>query len=147
MTSKNTPQGDRNWKVLVVEDSLPDRILLQEHFRDAGLNVTLDEAESGQQCWEMLQTQSYDCVFIDYILHDTDGLEIIKKLKHTNKNTALVLFTGHRLQGLRARALQLGATHVLSKDEINPEKLVKVLTENLKQQSPSMVWLRRSADS
>lgn len=123
----SSANSKRSWSILIVDDSSPDRTLIREYFRDAGLNINLDEASSGEQCYKLVHDNDYDCIFIDYKLHDTNGLEVLKKLSHGHSSSALILLTGHDHKGLGVRALQQGAADFLCKDEIGPETLARTL--------------------
>ncbi len=72
--------------VLVIEDSLTDRMILKMYLEKAGLKVkALSNAESAL---ELMKTSQPLVIITDIILPDMSGFQLCRKLK---KNSQLVL--------------------------------------------------------
>lgn len=65
--------------ILVVDDVLSNRLLMQEYFADTIHHVWL--AEDGVQALEMVQASQPDLIFLDLRMPNMDGEEVAKILK------------------------------------------------------------------
>ena len=65
-------------RLLLVEDNTEIRRSVRELIGNG--DVTVDEAESGEQALEALRAGGYDCVILDLGLPDMDGDELLKRL-------------------------------------------------------------------
>ncbi|MDG9710622.1 response regulator [Streptomyces sp. DH10] len=65
--------------VLVIEDELDVRVLLEQHLRALGCRV--DAAESGVKGLELAVADPPDIVIIDILLPDIDGRDIVRRLR------------------------------------------------------------------
>ncbi|MFZ4581004.1 MAG: response regulator, partial [Paludibacter sp.] len=80
--------------VLVVDDNLNNRIILEETFRYWGIEFT--GAESGQEALDKLDKgEKFDLLIIDYHMPDMNGMDTIKlireKLADTNNNQPIMM--------------------------------------------------------
>ncbi|MEV5440502.1 response regulator [Streptomyces sp. NPDC052682] len=65
--------------VLVIEDELDLRVLLERHLRALGCRVSA--AENGVKGLELAFADPPDMVIIDILLPDIDGREIVRRLR------------------------------------------------------------------
>lgn len=66
-------------RVLLVDDCKEDIDCLIEEF--STYSITTDVAESGEAALEMLKEQTYDMVFIDYMIKDMGGMETMLRIR------------------------------------------------------------------
>lgn len=79
---------------LVVDDSLPVRIQLNEALRSYTSRVDL--AETGEAALDLVNKNTYDVIFLDIILPGVDGYEVCKAIKEgKGKDTPVILLTGN----------------------------------------------------
>ncbi|HEX7846481.1 MAG TPA: response regulator, partial [Chitinophagaceae bacterium] len=71
-------------KVLVVEDNELDSSQIARML-DNGDIITIDIIDSGLKAIDMLQENDYDCVIVDYMLPDIDGLDLVMQLSNMDK--------------------------------------------------------------
>ena len=76
-------------KVLVAEDDRTSRALLQGSLLKLGYNVV--EAEDGASAWEALGRTGARIVVSDWVMPDTDGLELCRRVR-ARKDAPYVYF-------------------------------------------------------
>ncbi|MCH8551943.1 MAG: response regulator [Natronospirillum sp.] len=120
-------------KVLVVDDHLASRKVLEDQTRNWGMLPEL--ASSGKEALAILQShmyfhQPFDWVIIDYRMPEMNGLELLEKIRATDglKNLRVIVMTGIDLHYVEQAAQDLGAIAVLAKP-VNPRKLMRLLQE------------------
>jgi len=94
-------------KVLVVDDELFVRELLEEYF--SKLKFTVDVAESGEAALEMVGGNHYNVALIDLKMTGLDGLETLKQIRDLDSNVVVVLMTGYPTVESSIDALRAGA--------------------------------------
>jgi PAS domain S-box-containing protein len=96
-----------NYKILLVDD---EPFILQSigpALVKKGYEVTT--AESGQEALDVLNKSSFDLVLTDLIMDDVDGFQVLKGVKELNKETMVIVLTGHGDVTLAINCLRLGA--------------------------------------
>ena len=79
---------------LVVDDSLPVRIQMDQALKPFTSRV--DFAETGEEAFELVNTNEYQIIFLDVVLPGMDGYEICKVIKKGKaKNTPIIMLTGN----------------------------------------------------
>jgi twitching motility two-component system response regulator PilG len=96
--SDKTIQEDNNPAkdivALVIDDSLPVRIQMDQALRP--FTGRVDFAESGEEAFELINTNEYQIIFLDVVLPGMDGYEICKVIKQGRaKNTPIIMLTGN----------------------------------------------------
>ena len=79
---------------LVVDDSLPVRIQMDQALKP--FTERVDFAESGEEAFELINTNEYQVIFLDVVLPGMDGYEICKVIKQGKaKDTPIIMLTGN----------------------------------------------------
>ncbi len=149
--------------ILVVDDELSIRESLSGWLKRGGYQV--DTAADGLTALAKTQENHYDIMLIDVKMPEMDGLTLLKKLKETEADTAILMMTAYGAIQDAVEAMKLGAYDYLLKpfelEELNftLEKLIQMQNlamenlilkerlatitrfENLVGQSPVMVKL------
>ncbi len=120
-------------KVLVVDDHLASRKVLEDQTRNWGMQAEL--ASSGKEALAILQShmyfhQPFDWVIIDYRMPEMNGLELLEKIRAIGglKNLRVIVMTGVDLHYVEQAARDLGAVAVLAKP-VNSRELMNLLRE------------------
>jgi PAS domain S-box-containing protein len=102
-------------RVLLAEDDSISRIILENHLKNWGYEVS--SAQNGSQAWEILCAQHPQIVLIDWIMPDIDGLELCKKIRSipAGRYTYLIFLTSKTQNQDIVTALDAGADDYLSK--------------------------------
>jgi signal transduction histidine kinase len=114
-------------KVLVVDDDEVDRIIVRRALSKANLSVQLLEARSFSEALELLKTEIFDCVFLDYQLPEQDGLVLVQEVRKQKIRVPLVVLTGQGDEQIAVELMKAGATDYLAKPRVTPERLEQVL--------------------
>jgi two-component system KDP operon response regulator KdpE len=111
--------------VLVIDDEIQIRRLLQITLDAAGFKVTL--AESGEEGLRQAAMARPEIVILDLGLQDADGMEVLKKLREWATIPILILSVRSSEQDIVA-ALDAGADDYLTKPFRTAELLARVRT-------------------
>jgi signal transduction histidine kinase len=118
-------------KILLIDDNEQDRQLYRRFLgKQLGHErVELTEATTGAEAVTQFVAVQPDCVLLDYNLPDTDGLDLLIKLKELAPPNGLcvVMITGGGNEALAVRALNTGALDYLVKQQFDPELLGKTV--------------------
>ena len=123
-------------KALIVEDEDAIRELLADELGNYGCKV--QQAESGATALELVRATVPDIIFVDVIMPQMDGFELVEKLRENPKtaDVPVVLVTGVNAHGSHERAKELDIRHHITKPW-EPWALEKVLKEATGMSFPS----------
>lgn len=107
-------------RILVVEDAKLTLRMLSQILRQEGHEVL--EAGSGLQGLELAMTRSPDCIFLDLLMPDLDGREVLQILRDQGLKIPVLVITADIQETTRQECLNLGAVAVLKK-VLKPEIL------------------------
>jgi CheY-like chemotaxis protein len=109
------PAAGGTSKVLAVEDEAYNRLVLDHMLQHLGYAV--DWAADGASALEMAGSESYDLILMDYMLPDTTGPELTRKILAQAKHPKppVVMVTAHSTHGVMEEARQAGASGFVSK--------------------------------
>jgi len=114
--------------VLVIDDSEFVREFLDDVLSDAGHKVLL--AENGNQGLEVFRSASPDCILLDVLMPDIDGIEVLKVIRTECQVTPVLLMTGDDPGWARRKCEDYGASGFLSK-AFYADKVVESVEEAL----------------
>jgi two-component system phosphate regulon response regulator OmpR len=119
-----TDQTDKTRKILVVDDDLRLRQLLDRYLREQGF--TVKAVESGEAMDRALARELYDLIVLDLMMPGEDGLSICRRLRGNGgegNDVAIIMLTAKGDEVDRIVGLELGADDYLPKP-FNPRELV-----------------------
>ena len=100
--------------LLVVDDEPPIRELLASYFTKHGYDVTT--AADATETMRLADEVPLNLVILDVLLPDSDGLEVLEKLKSAHPNLPIIIITGIGFdEELLQEAIQKGASGYVSK--------------------------------
>lgn len=114
-------------KVLIVDDDMVDRMLVQRSLKNAGMDVTFTEAETCAAAMQILERRNFDCIFVDYQLPDRDGLSLVHSIRQLKIDAPIVALTGQGDEQIAVELMKAGAIDYLNKARIAPESLAQIL--------------------
>jgi two-component system, NtrC family, response regulator AtoC len=120
------------FKIFIVEDDIWYSSLLEYHL---SLNPDYEviKYSTGKQCLANLH-QGPSVITLDYSLPDLTGEEILRQIKKTSPDTAVVIISGQEDISTAIRMLKEGAYDYIVKDEDAKDRIwntVKNIRENL----------------
>lgn len=110
-----------NKKILMVDDDLRMRELLQRYLSEQGFEIKTvsDSAEMDT----LLKTEQFDLFVLDLMLPGEDGLAICRRLRAQNVTTPIIMLTARGDEVDRIIGLEMGADDYLPKP-FNPRELL-----------------------
>ena len=126
-TEKSVASEDQG-KILIVDDSADNRMLIQLYLSRLGLDS--DIADSGTLAVQMTQANSYEVVLMDIQMPGMDGFEATQNLRQRGFHGRIVALTAHTMKGDRERCLSAGFDDYLGKP-IDRKQLCECLEKYL----------------
>src|SRR5262249_6590285 len=109
---------------LVVEDEKKVAKALREGLEGEGYEVTT--AQTGEEGFYLLNTQTFDLVVLDLMLPGRDGLEVLGAVRKQGLKTPILILTARDAIEDRVRGLDTGADDYLVKPFAFPELLARI---------------------
>lgn len=122
-------------KVLLIDDDVNHAEIAGEVLQRADYDVTL--AHSGGDGLRKFGEREFDVVLTDLRLPDTDGMEVLKRIKASDADAQVIIITGFGSVEKAVDAMQLGAFSFLEKP-LNRESLRATVGNALRQRELSM---------
>ncbi len=100
--------------ILIVDDEPGIRETLRGVLEDEGFAV--DTVATGEACLKAVQKQNFACILLDIWLgKGIDGLEVLRRLRESNEEAAVVMISGHGNIETAVRSTKLGAFDFIEK--------------------------------
>lgn len=100
-------------KILLVEDDSEITQLLKLHLNGQQYNLT--SSTSGKDALQQVTTDKFDLIILDITLPDVSGMELCKKFREDNQQTAIMMLTCRSEETDKVLALELGADDYVTK--------------------------------
>ncbi len=120
-------------RVLIVDDSLLQRKMLSALVEAEGYEAMT--ASNGQEGLDLILTQSPDCVILDMLMPEMDGIQVLEALQAKGVTLPIVIITADVQEWMKIRCLELGAQHFLNKPA-KQEKVREILQILLEPSTP-----------
>lgn len=100
-------------KILIVEDEpslreMMQRVLTEEHY-------VVETAATYFEADDKISGYSYDCILLDIMLPDGNGLRLLERLKELHKREAVIVISARDSLDDKVTGLELGADDYLPK--------------------------------
>ncbi len=100
-------------KILIVED---EKELAQDIVKYlSGQNYVCEVAETYNQASNKIAVYQYDCILLDLMLPDGNGLALLEQLKRENKQDGVIIISAKNSIEDKVKGLQIGADDYLAK--------------------------------
>jgi DNA-binding response OmpR family regulator len=120
-------------KVLIVEDDQFIREMYAMILTKAGYDVT--EAQDGAAGLVVAKHGGYDCILLDLMMPQMDGLTFLKELKKTpppKENGAILIMSNLAYVEAKDEATELGASDFFVKADLDPKEIVALVDKATK---------------
>lgn len=124
------PRGDRRFRpedvenflsmwrgggegVLVVDDDIKILQLIEDVVVGKGFKVTC--CETGESALEEIYKKRFDLIFLDLVLPNMSGLEVLQEIKARNGRTVVAIITGYSDYPIALEAMALGPMYFIRK--------------------------------
>lgn len=119
-------------KILVVEDSLDNQLLINVHLSRCG--ALLDMVNDGLQGLEKSAAKKYDLIIMDMQMPVMDGYSATRKLREAGFDVPVLALTGFAMKGDEEKCLSAGCNAYLTKP-FDRLKLVSAVAKILSQKT------------
>ncbi len=115
--------------VLIVDDDAVDRQAVRRSLVARESDYTVREAANAQEALDVLEREIVDCTLLDYRLPDSDGIDLLEKLRDHPilSDMPVVMLTGVGDERLAVRTMQAGAQDYMVKEDLNPGALNRAI--------------------
>ncbi len=112
-------------KILLVDDEDGIRKVLKITLESAG--YTILTAPDGETGLDIFVREAPDLVITDIKMPGIDGIELLKRIKHLNPETEVIMITGHGDMDLAVKSLQYEAADFITKpiDSLDLESAIQ----------------------
>ena len=100
-------------KVLIIEDSSFMRKAIARMIKAEGYEIL--EATNGKEGLEKAVSDSPDCITLDLIMPEMEGIEVLESLRKKGLNIPVIVITADIQDDTHKQCLELGATIVINK--------------------------------
>ncbi|MFA7383492.1 MAG: response regulator [Desulfurivibrionaceae bacterium] len=105
----------RKLRLLIVEDSEDDALLLAMELRDGGYEPDCVRVESQQELDAALESGPWDAIFSDYFLPAFTGLDVLRMIQQRGLDLPIIIVSGVIGEETAVEALHAGAHDYLIK--------------------------------
>src|SRR5579864_4202585 len=102
-------------KVLIAEDEVLSRRLLQSHLEKWGHEVTA--AADGGEAWRLFEAGHYPLVISDWMMPEMDGPELVRRIRAHERPgyVYIILLTSRALKEDVVQGMEAGANDFVTK--------------------------------
>ncbi len=118
-------------KILIVDDELNIGILLSKFLTRNGFEVST--SINGNNALEIMTKEPFNLVLCDYRLEDTDGREMLRKIKATYPDTGVIIITGYSDIKLAVELIKMGAYDYITKP-LYPDEILNTINKAIETQ-------------
>ncbi len=118
------PQGLKG-KILVVDDELDIREGLYDLLTLEG-GYAVELAHNGAEGLHKLEASSYDLVLLDLMMPDISGMDVLRQVRKTDRETPVFMITAYGSVEAAVDALKLGANDYFSKPWDNEKLIIEI---------------------
>jgi two-component system, NarL family, sensor histidine kinase UhpB len=124
---------DRPLRVLIVEDSEDDTVLLLRHLRRNGYILNYQRVETEASLVEALEKNTWDIIISDYVLPQLSGLSVLNLVKEKNLDIPCIITSGKITDETAVAAMKAGARDYITKDNLT--RLSSVIKREMEESS------------
>lgn len=118
-------------RVLLVEDSQADALLLARALQRGGFDVTSERVDTADSMREALQKRYWDLILCDHSMPQFSAPEALELLKAHGLDVPFIIVSGHIEEETAVAAMQAGAHDYIMKDQL--ARLVPAVERELRE--------------
>jgi CheY-like chemotaxis protein len=115
-------------RILITDDSLLQRKTLSAIVQNEG--HTVETATNGREALEIIQANPPDCLLLDMLMPEVDGIQVLETLKANDCRLPVIVLTADIQEWMKTRCLELGAAAFLNKP-VKQDRLCAALKQIL----------------
>ena len=118
-------------RVLIVEDSEDDALLLVRELKRGGYEPISERVETAESMKAALEKQKWDIIIADYVMPHFSGLSALKLLQKGGLDIPFIIVSGSIGEETAVAAMKAGANDYLMKNKL--ARLVPAIEQELRQ--------------
>ena len=123
-------------RVLLIEDDADDHAIIKHLLsKITDTRFLLDWVTHYDAALKSLATHEYDICLLDFHLGVHDGLEVLEKAREKMWKTPIIFLTGQGEYEVDIRAMNLGASDYLVKDQLTADLLERSIRYAIERES------------
>ncbi len=99
--------------ILIVDDSLYQRLLIQKHLKAREYAVIA--AQTGKEGLAMIDIHAPDLILLDLVMPEMSGVEVLQQLRAQGSDIPVIINTADIQASTYEKCIQLGAIAILNK--------------------------------
>ena len=103
------------YKVLITDDENKSRLLIENIIRQILPDIGIWHADHPIEAIKLARKIKFDLIFIDMVMPQMNGLEVIEKIKKMNYDPFIVIVSAHKNFDFAQKGINLGASGYISK--------------------------------
>lgn len=119
---------EKNLKILIADDHTLVRDGLINTISKGIENVSFGEASSAAAVLKEIRDKEWDLLILDINMPGRDGLDVLKELKSSQPNLAVIILSMYPEDQYAIRTLRMGASAYLTKETSSRELLLAIET-------------------
>jgi two-component system, sensor histidine kinase and response regulator len=118
---------EESLRILIVDDDEVDRMAVRRALTQSQISLTITEANNCATAIAALESNTFDCTFLDYGLPDQNGLFLVQAARCLDVQHPLIVLTGQGDEKIAVELMKAGATDYLAKSQISATALAQTL--------------------
>lgn len=111
-------------KILLVEDEPEIRTVVKKFLE--GERYLVETAENYQLGLEKIISYEYDCILLDIMLPDGNGMDLLREIKNSHKKDPVIILSANDSVDDKVNGLEIGADDYLAKPFHLAELLARI---------------------
>ena len=100
--------------ILIIDDTKLGRLSVKKSLYSLGI-TQIDELADGSMVLNQLEQKEYSLVLMDILMPGQNGMDLLKKIRESGYDTAVVMISADIQETTKKRCLQNGANGFLNK--------------------------------
>lgn len=118
-------------RILVIEDSEDDALLILHQLRKGGYNIEHERVETARKMEDALKQKTWDIILSDYVLPHFNGLEALTLVKELGFDMPFIIISGTIGEDVAVKAMKAGAHDYIMKN--NLQRLLPAIERELRE--------------
>ena len=125
------PKSNRSLKILIIEDSEDDALLLAGCFKRAGYTLEFQQVENADATRQAMQAGGWDAILSDHSMPGFNALAALELMQELHLDLPFIIVSGVIDEETAIAAMRAGAHDYLSKDRL--DRLVPAVEREMRE--------------
>lgn len=130
--------NSHNYKILLVEDSADDEMLIRRHFSKCPGNFHIERVETSREFINALRSAEWDIIISDYTLPAFSAQAVLSFLMHSDIDLPVIVVSGKAGEETAVEVMRWGAKDFICKNNmqrLHPSIVREISEYNLRKKS------------